>query len=102
MATIARESTGVATRLEVMPLANAAATVALVGYVLCAVVALVAYEVYIGFFQPWFHGMTLAPIRPTGDWFNLGTFVTGLITFGATVWLATAATAWLYNAWSRK
>jgi hypothetical protein len=102
MATIVRESTGVATRLEVLPLANAAATVALAAYVLCAVVALVAYEAYLGFFQLWVHGMTLEPMRPMGGWFNFGTFVSGLITFGATVWLATAATAWLYNAWLRK
>jgi hypothetical protein len=102
MAAIAREPTRVATRLEVMPLANAAATVAVAAYVLCAVIALVAYEAYIGFFQLWIHGMTLEPMRPLGGWFNLGTFVSGLITFGATVWLATAATARLYNAWSGK
>lgn len=49
-----------------MPLANAAAAVALVGYLICAALCIVAPDVLDWFFQPWLHGLTLAPLRPAG------------------------------------
>lgn len=88
-------------RLAVVPLANAATVVALAAYLLCAAVAAVAPDLLIAFFQPWLHGLTLEPLRPTGAWFQPGAFVFGLITFGASVWVSIAAVAWLYNAWAR-
>ncbi|MBI4498063.1 MAG: hypothetical protein HY689_09215 [Chloroflexi bacterium] len=88
--------------LQVVPLANAVTAVALVFYVACAALAIVAPEALIGLFQPWLHGLTLEPLRPTGPWFRPGEFAIGLLTFSATFWLGTAAVAWLYNAWSRR
>ncbi|GIW07455.1 MAG: hypothetical protein KatS3mg060_2260 [Dehalococcoidia bacterium] len=102
MASIAREQADLAMRLEARALANAAATVALAGYLICAALALVAPEALIWVFQPWFHGLSLDPLRPTGAWFRPGEFIVGLVTFGGSVWLGTAAFAWLYNTWARR
>lgn len=88
--------------LEPVPLANAAAAVAAAGYLLCALVSILAPELLITFFRPWFHGFALEALRPAGAWFQLSDFVSGLITFTATTWLALAAFAWLYNAWVRR
>jgi len=82
-------------------LANAATTVAVVAYLICAVLAIVAPDLWVGLIQSWTHGLSLAPLRPTGPWFRPGEFIVGLITFGGSVWLATAAIAALYNRWSR-
>ena len=87
--------------LAVTPLANAATAVALIGYLVCAAISVVAPDVLVWFFGSWLHGLSLEPLRPAGAWFRADTFVVGLITFGGTVWLAAAATAWLYNRWSR-
>ena len=87
--------------VEVTPLASAVTAVAVVAYMLCAIVAAVAPDLLLWFFQPWLHGLTLEPLRPTGAWFRPGEFLVGLVTFGASVWVATAAAAWLYNRWPR-
>lgn len=102
MVSIAREQPALTTRLDVRTLANAVTAVALTAYLICAALALVAPDLLIWFFQPWFHGLTLDPLRPAGAWFRPGEAIVGLITFGASVWLGTAAAAWLYNAWSRR
>ena len=83
--------------IATVPAANAVTTVGLALYLLCAVVAIVAPDLLIGFFQPWLHGLRLDPLRPAGTWFQFGDFVTGLITWGLSAWLVTAAIAWLYN-----
>jgi hypothetical protein len=98
---IAREQPALATRLDVTALANAVTAIALAAYIICATVAIVAPDLLIWFFQPWFHGLSLDPLRPTGAWFRPGEAIVGLITFGGSVWVGTAAAAWLYNAWSR-
>lgn len=100
MSTISQEHVSALPRLGVVPLANAAAVVALVGYLICAAVSIVAPDVLVWFFQTWLHGLSLAPLRPAGAWFRPDEFVVGLITFAGTVWLATAAIAELYNAWA--
>jgi hypothetical protein len=88
-------------QVQVTILANAATTVAVVAYLLCAVLAIVAPDLWIGLIQSWTHGLSLAPLRPSGPWFRLDEFIVGLITFGASVWLVIAAIAALYNRWSR-
>lgn len=85
---------------DVVPLANAATAVTLGAYLICALVAVIAPDLLLWFFQPWFHGVSLEPLRPTGPWFRPGEFVLGLFTFGGSVWVGTAAIAWLYNRWS--
>jgi hypothetical protein len=75
--------------------------IALAAYIICATVAIVAPDLLIWFFQPWFHGLSLDPLRPAGAWFRPGEAIVGLITFGGSAWIGTAAAAWLYNAWAR-
>lgn len=102
MSTIRSEAASESARLAAVPLANAATVVALVGYLICAALSIVAPDVLVWFFQPWLHGLSLAPLRPAGAWFRPGEFVVGLVTFAGTVWLVTAAIAGLYNAWGHR
>lgn len=87
--------------VQVTTLANAATTVAVAAYLICAALAIVAPDLWVGLIQSWTHGLSLAPLRPTGPWFRPDEFIVGLITFGGSVWLATAAVAALYNRWAR-
>lgn len=88
--------------LQAITLANAVTVVALAGYLICAAVALVSTDLLIAFFQPWVHGLSLQPLRPADPTFRPDAFVVGLISFGASAWLATAAAAGLYNVWARR
>jgi hypothetical protein len=85
-----------------LPLANAAATVAVALYAICRVLALVVPDTLRWIAQSWFHGLALAPDGAASLWLDPTEFLVGLITLGAVAWLATAATAWLYNAWSHR
>jgi hypothetical protein len=100
MASIGLERIPTAGRLEVIPLANAAAVVALAAYVICAALSFVAPDLLMGVLQSWAHSLALEPLRTTGPSFRPIELVVGLVTFGGTVWLATAAVARLYNAWT--
>ncbi len=88
--------------LRVTALANAATVVAVAAYVICGVLSAVAPDARIWLFQPWLHGLSLVPLRPDGPWFQPGEFALGLVTFGGSVWLVTAAIAGLYNRLSQK
>ena len=101
MVSIGLERTEIARRLEAVPLANAAATVAVVAYLICAALNILAPDVLAWLFQSWSHGLSLAPLRTVGRSFSLTELVAGLITFAGAVWLATATVARLYNAWTR-
>ncbi len=83
-------------------LANAATVVAVAAYMICGVLSAVAPDAWIWLFQPWLHGLSLAPLRAAGPWFRPGEFALGLVTFGGSVWLVTAAMAGLYNRWSQR
>ena len=87
-------------RLAVVPLANAAAVVALSAYLICAALSYFAPDVLMWVFQSWAHSLALEPLRTTGPTFRPIELVVGLVTFGGMVWLAVAAVARLYNAWT--
>jgi nucleoside permease NupC len=89
-------------RLEIVPLASAVTVVALAAYLVCAAVAFVSLDLLVGFFEPWFHGVSLQLLRPTSFVFRPEAFLIGAITFGASSWVATAAAAWLYDSWISK
>jgi hypothetical protein len=91
-----------AVSLQVVTSANAVTVVALAGFIICAAVALVSTDLLIAFFQPWVHGLSLQALRPADPTFRVDAVAVGLITFGASVWVATAATATLYKAWARR
>src|SRR5215212_11777904 len=98
--TIDRQQTTIA-RVEVITLANAATLVGIAAYVLCSVVAALAPGLYLAFFQSWFHGISLTQLLVGAAPLSFGTFVTGLVTFAASVWIVIAATAALYNRLAR-
>ena len=87
-------------RLAVVPLANAAAVVALAAYLICAALSYFAPDLLMWVFQSWAHSLALEALRTTGSTFRPIELLVGLVTFGGTVWLAVAAVARLYNAWT--
>ena len=88
-------------RLDVAVFASAATVVAVFAYLICAAIAaLVSVDVLIALFEPWFHGVSLQALRPRNPVFRPDMLVFGLINLMIVVWLATATTAWLYNAWA--
>ena len=100
MASIGLGGIPTARRLNVVPLANAAAFVALAAYLICAALSFVAPDLLMWVFQSWAHSLALEPLRTTGPSFRPLELVVGLVTFGGLVWLAAAAVARLYNAWT--
>ena len=100
MASIGLERIPTAGRLEVVPLANAAAVVALAGYLICAALSYFAPDLLMWVFQSWAHSLALEPLRTAGPTFRPIELVVGLVTFGGMVWLGAAAVARLYNAWT--
>ena len=87
-------------RLEVVPLANAAAVVALAAYLICAALSYFAPDLLMWVFQSWTHSLALEPLRTTDPTFRPIELVAGLVTFGGMVWLGAAAVARLYNTWT--
>jgi hypothetical protein len=88
---------GRAPRLAVVSLASAAALVGAGAYVICLALSVVAPDLLLGILQSWAHSISVAPLRAESAAFQPGSAVVGLLTFSGFVWLATAATAWLYN-----
>ena len=84
-------------KLQVVPFANAVAVVAAAAFTFCALVAVIAPEVFFAIAQSIFHGLSLASLRVTGAWFQLGNFVLGLVTITLYAWCLSAAGALLYN-----
>ena len=80
-------------------LANAAATVVALGYILCRLAAVVAPGALFEVGQSWLHTVNLEPLRATRP-MSMGTFVLGLVTSVTVAWLATGATAALYRRWA--
>lgn len=87
--------------VSIMPLANAVTAVATALYLICAAVAALAPDLFMAFLRPWFHAMSLEPLRAEA-WFSGPEFILGVITFGLTIWIFTAATASLYNWLARR
>jgi hypothetical protein len=83
--------------IEVITLANAATLVGVAAYALCTLIVVTAPSLYLWFFQSWLHGLSLETLLSGTLSFGVGTFLTGLVTFGAFVWAVTATTALLYN-----
>jgi hypothetical protein len=88
-------------RVDATTLANAATAVAAAAYVICRLLALIVPDALWWVARTWFHGLALVPDGPAGYGQGVLDFTVGLVTFSVFVWLVVAATARLYNAWSR-
>jgi hypothetical protein len=81
--------------LRPVPLANSAAIVAALFFVLCAIFVAVAPGISLAVLQSWFHGVQLSLLPGAG--MSAGGFVLGITTLVATAWVSAAALATLYN-----
>lgn len=77
-------------------LANASTVVALVIYVVCRVVSLIAPDFLFNIAQSWFHTFSTESVANVAP-MNIGTFIFGAITLSVLVWAAAYAGATLYN-----
>lgn len=82
-------------------LANSVTTVWGTAYAVCGIAAMVLPNMYFGVLNNWFHSINLELIKSTTP-LALTSFLVGLATFSAYIWIITFATASVYNAWSKK
>ncbi len=82
-------------------LANAVTAVWGTAYALCGIAAMVFPNLYFGVLNNWFHSINLELIKSTTP-LAFTSFLVGLATFSAYIWIITFATATIYNAWSKK
>ncbi len=86
--------------LKPQALANAITTVFIVAYLICGVIAFVAPDFLYSIANSWFHAIDVASVRATTP-MGFGTFVFGVVTFGAYIWILTYAVASLYNKFTK-
>ena len=86
--------------LKPQALANAVTLVFVVAYVICGIVAFVAPDFLFSIANSWFHAIDLAAVKATTP-MEFGTFVFGIVTFGAYIWILTYAAASLYNKFAK-
>lgn len=82
-------------------LANSVTAVWGTAYALCGIAAMVLPNMYFGVLNNWFHSINLELIKSTTS-LSFTSFLVGLATFSAYIWIITFATASVYNAWSKK
>jgi hypothetical protein len=81
--------------LRPVPLANSAAIVAALFFVLCAIFVAVAPGISLAVLRSWFHGVQLSTLPGAG--MSAGGLMLGITTLVATAWVSAAALAALYN-----
>jgi hypothetical protein len=81
--------------LRPVPLANSAAIVAALFFVLCAIFVAVAPGIYLAVLRSWFHGVQFSTLAGAG--MSAGGLILGITTLVATAWVSAAALAALYN-----
>ncbi len=82
-------------------LANSLTVVWGTAYALCGIAAMIFPNLYFGVLNNWFHSINLELIKNTTP-LALTSFLVGLATFSAYIWIITFATASVYNAWAKK
>ena len=82
-------------------LANSVTAVCGTAYALCGIAAMVFPNLYFGVLNNWFQSINLELIKSTTP-LAFTSFLVGLATFSAYIWVITFATATVYNAWSKK
>lgn len=82
-------------------LANASATVAGAGYIVCRLISAVAPNFLFTVGQSWFHTVNLESVKTTSS-MPMGTFILGLLSSIVVTWVAAYAIAELYNRWAKE
>lgn len=86
--------------LKPVALANAAAIIFVVAYTLCGIVSYILPDLYWGILNSWMHGINLEVAKAT-DSMSIGTFIFGVITFTAYVWIISFLGSSLYNKFAK-
>ena len=86
--------------LKAKAFANAVSIVWVIAYLLCGIAALIAPDQYWSMAGSWLHAINLEPVKATTS-MSAGTFILGVVSFTAFVWIVTFTTAKLYNRLSK-
>lgn len=86
--------------LKEKPLANSAAAVVGVGYVLCRILTAIAPQVIFTIGQSWFHTVNLSSVQATTP-MSFRLFLLGLVSSMVVAWVSVYAAARLYNRWEK-
>lgn len=81
-------------------LANAITIIFAIAYISCGVLSFVLPDLYWGILSSWFHGISVEAVKST-DPMSLGTFIFGIITFTAYVWVVSFLGASLYKKFAK-
>ena len=86
--------------LKPQAFANAITTVFIVAYVICGIIAFVAPDLVFSVAGSWFHAINLEAVKATTP-MSIGTFLFGVVSFAAYIWVFTFAAASLYNKFAK-
>lgn len=86
--------------LKPQAFANAITSVFFVAYIACALIALIAPDLYFGILSNMFHSFNLEAVKATTP-MSIGTFLFGVVTFAAYVWILTYSGVRLYNKFAK-
>lgn len=86
--------------LKPIALSNAVATIFVVAYTSCGIIAYVLPDLYWGILNSWMHGLNLEIVKATTP-MSIGTFIFGVVTFTAYVWVVSFLGASLYNKFAK-
>lgn len=86
--------------LKPKALANAITTVFATAYIICGIIAFVAPDLLFSVVGSWAHAINLDAVKATTP-MSIGTFVFGVVTFGAYIWVFAYISASLYNKFAK-
>lgn len=86
--------------LNAKAFANASTVVALVLYVVCRVVSLIAPDFLFSIAKSWFHTFNMDTLKGTTP-LEAGTFLFGGVSLAVLTWVTAYATIALYNRWAK-
>lgn len=86
--------------LKSVALANTVAIIFVVAYTLCGIVSYILPDLYWGILNSWMHGINLEVAKATAS-MSIGTFIFGVATFTAYVWVVSFLGSSLYNKFSK-
>lgn len=86
--------------IKPVALANAISVIFAVAYISCGIIAFVVPDLYWGILNSWMHGVNLELVKATNP-MSIGTFVFGVVTFTAYIWVVSYLGAILYKNFSK-
>lgn len=86
--------------IKPVALANAITVIFVVAYTSCGVLALAVPDLYWGILSSWFHGISTEAVKSTAP-MSIGTFIFGVVTFSAYVWVVSFLGVNLYKKFAK-